>query len=708
MRSSIPLLATALVALAAAASAAPTERFEIDLAGDFARGDITTSTLTLDGRLAPPLKRERLALLPDAQVVWDIATIGDRRLIATGHEGVLYEQRGSGEAKVLKDFDEAGLYTIHVDRKGRLLAAPSPGGRVYTVAEDGKAEEVATTGAGTVWDMLDVEGGILLATGPKAAIVRLGDDMTTSTLVQFPDTLNVLSLAAIPGSTDVLAGLQGPGMVARVAPDGTWRVLVDVEQEEVRRVAVMKDGSFVAAVNGVRSPGERFLQPGGGPTTGGNQKPRPESFLVRVRPSGFVEEWWTSPESPIHDIAVQPDGRILVAAGERGNLFEVSPTGETEMRGVTDEKHLTRLAPAGDGSILVGTAAEAALLKVTPGASGPGIYESEVLDAKGSTRWSRVRGVVAAGDGAVRIATRSGNTAKPGDAWSAWSAAEDFSAGEHIIRSPMGRFLQFRIELDPPAAPRGEVPTVDVVRVFHVRENVAPTIRELNVQVAGAVSAAPPPQASPRPGGVPPRPGPGGPGGDPRGGGGNQQGGGAGDITISWNAADPNNDELRYAVFLRPVAADRWLLVKEDLAENRLVLPAREVPDGEYRVRVVASDRLGNEPGAALEASRESNPFVVDYNPPAVIVLSVQRQDSDKVAIRVRIEDSVSLLASARWRSGFGNWSPLVPEDGALDQRSETFAFVVDDKAGLDRNDLVTVVATDEAGNTVVARIPLD
>ena len=57
------------------------------------------------------------------------------------------------------------------------------------------------------------------------------------------------------------------------------------------------------------------------------------------------------------------------------------------------------------------------------GANAEGTYESPVLDAKAVSTWGRIWW---ASTGDVQLQTRSGNTEKPNETWSAWSAAQRF------------------------------------------------------------------------------------------------------------------------------------------------------------------------------------------------------------------------------------------------------------------------------------------
>lgn len=691
MHRSLRLLLTTMIPLAVApiAPAVQTEVFLDDAVEDFAQGDFTTGTLTYRGTVLPPLKRTHIAEI-DAPIIWDIVEIDGTRYAATGHEARLFRQSGDNPPELAQDFEETAIFSLLATEDGALLVGASPGGTIYRMAGEEEPTQHADTGAQVVWDMVHEESNVLVATGSPATIVRIADDGTTDTLATFDFALNVLDLAVHAESGDVIAATQGPGRVARVSADGDITILVDPEQEEVRRVAILPDGSVIGAVNGERSPGEKLLErvPDGARRQG-NQKPRPESFIVRIEPDGMVREWWTSPESPIHDVYTREDGSVIVAAGTRGNLFLVEPNGETTHLGLAKQRHVTRLAPAADGRLLAATALDGALYEIDSDTYGEGLFDSRVFDAKGTVNWGRLRGTVTTGDGALRISTRSGNTKEPDDTWNEWTEEQDFNQGEAIVRSPVSRFLQYRLHFTVSEAPRAVPPEVDLVRVFHTRPNEAPRVRA--VQVAPPASKpGPPPSAIPPTGRVF-----GFPFSNPE------------VLEVTWTQEDPNGDPLIAALYLRSTTDAQWTLVEEELLEAKYPLLTRGLPDGEYRARVVVNDVLFNLADESLEAEATSPLFLIDNTAPAIIVLAVLRESDEEVSVRFRAEDTASLVSGAAWRAGFGDWQLLVPEDGALDQKSETFTFKITGEAA-QRDAFVTVVAVDEKGNAVLEKITLE
>ena len=76
-------------------------------------------------------------------------------------------------------------------------------------------------------------------------------------------------------------------------------------------------------------------------------------------------------------------------------------------------------------------------------------------------------------------------------------------------------------------------------------------------------------------------------------------------VGARWLASDPNGDPMIYTVEIRGVNETQWKLLKDKVAEKYLSWDSTAFPDGEYRLRVTASDAPGNPPGEALTRDGE-------------------------------------------------------------------------------------------------------
>jgi hypothetical protein len=688
-----------------------TEVFIDEMPTDFSNGDLTTSTLTWDGKIVPPFRREKLATLDQVDVVWDMVQIGKNRFLGTGHEGQLFEQSGTDDAVLRHDFEETALFALSEGPNGSLLVGASPGGIVYQLKDDKEAEVFAETGTEMIWDLMAEKNSWLVATGTPASVLRVDDEGTTSTLAALDFVENVLDLEYDAKREAVIAATQGPGLVASIDADGKVTVLMDPQQEEVRRVAILPDGSVLGAVNGKRSKGNDALQrangSGGsmpgmdmamamGMAGGGGDNAKPASFVVRIYPDGHVEEWWVSPETPIHDLYAHENGSVFVSAGEQGKLFEVTARGKTNQLGLADEQFLTRLAPIGAGAVLAGTGMKAALFELNFSYFGKGIYESRVFDGKGTVDWKRVWAMATPGEGTLRLSTRSGNVLKPDETWYPWTEPVDFAEAVIECKSPVARYFQYRVEMETPYGVVKTPPTVEQVKVFYTRPNTAPSLTDVKIGNGKKSGNSAPPMMM-----MPGMPSP-----SAMSNGSKKNGSSSHGEAISWKATDPDGDDLLYTLSLQSSGEDSWVLVEEEIKTPSFKLDANQIPDGEYRVKVEVTDAPSNQKGDERQDEDVSPLFLVDHTPPMIEVISEERVSATKVNLRIKVQDAASLVSKMTWRYAFEDEQVLLPFDKAFDQKEEDFVFTLEGDAAK-KGAFVVLLATDEKENTRIYRLEL-
>jgi hypothetical protein len=329
-----------------------------------------------------------------------------------------------------------------------------------------------------------------------------------------------------------------------------------------------------------------------------------------------------------------------------------------------------------------------------------GSYESGVKDTKLVSRWGVLawRGQMPPGT-SLEFFTRSGNSERPDQTWSDW-AGPMRSPNENPITSPPARYIQWKAVLRASAA---DSPTLDDVTVSYLNQNLPPQIRSLNVSTAGErtspagssssglaagtiISVGAQPSAAFGP--VPPTGSP------------------AGKIplTLSWQADDPNNDQLVYSLYVKATDEQEWHLLKDKLRQTNYTIDPGSLPDGKYVAKLVASDEDSNPPEMARKAELLSPPFWVDNTPPRVRVLR-QTVAAGGGEVVFEAEDSTSPLRSAETSLDGKEWKVLLSDDGVVDSRKETFTLRLPKLAAGEH--VVSVRAYDTAGNVGVGKAVL-
>ncbi|MES1211643.1 MAG: hypothetical protein ABUL63_04860, partial [Acidobacteriota bacterium] len=274
--------------------------------------------------------------------------------------------------------------------------------------------------------------------------------------------------------------------------------------------------------------------------------------------------------------------------------------------------------------------------------------------------------------------------------------------GQEISLSalPRGRYVQWRAEL---LAAAGRSPRIDGTELSYRQENLKPRIDLLSALEAGQilVPATFNPSSQVYEPAHPNRDGifttPGAPADED---GRTKVLWKQGFRTLRWSAADPNDDTLVYDLSFRPADAGAkadWLKVTDELKEPYYSFDSTALPDGVYRFRLRASDRLANEPETSLAAERVSDPVVNDHTPPVLVEVKgeVKREgQGDENRLRVTVRDALSPLREVVYSLDAQEWKPAEAADGLIDGQSETVVI-----PGARKGGLVLLRATDAAYN---------
>jgi hypothetical protein len=148
-------------------------------------------------------------------------------------------------------------------------------------------------------------------------------------------------------------------------------------------------------------------------------------------------------------------------------------------------------------------------------------------------------------------------------------------------------------------------------------------------------------------------------------------------IGARWAASDENGDVLLYTIHIRGVKETGWKLLKDKVREKYLSWDSTAFPDGEYRLRVTASDLPGNPPDQALTSERESEVLLIDNTPPRISGLSAARNGA-KLNVRWRAVDALSVVSKAEYSVDGGDWLLTSPTSKLSDSRELTYDLALD------------------------------
>jgi hypothetical protein len=171
-------------------------------------------------------------------------------------------------------------------------------------------------------------------------------------------------------------------------------------------------------------------------------------------------------------------------------------------------------------------------------------------------------------------------------------------------------------------------------------------------------------------------------------------------IGARWAASDPNGDPLVYTVEIRGTGETEWKLLKDKVTERYFSWDSTTWPDGEYRVRVTASDAPGNPPAEALTARLEGSPFFIDNTPPKIAALSSVRAGG-KLQVKWHAADALNNIAKAEYSLDGGEWKVAAPVTRLSDAPELDYELSLDAGPG---EHTVAVRVEDDYGNQAVEK----
>jgi sugar lactone lactonase YvrE len=692
-------LALLVIAAAPGSRAAHTRTWVQTDYEDFEKGVLKNLSLRSDGRLTlAPRSEERFD--STSAYLWALAQDSKGNLYTGGGPGAkLYRVSPKGEKKTLAEFEALEIHAIAVDSKDRVFAATSPDGKIYRVAADGKSEVFYDPKCKYIWAMVfSPQGDLFVATGDHGEVHRVSPDGKGKVFFKSDET-HVRSLT-LDGKGNLIAGTEPGGLVLRISPTGEGFVLYDMAKREITSVAVAKDGSIYAA--GVGSPSAAPSVPAPPPTPApapaapamNPNQPRvtaaapPPSLAVsgtapiaggsdvyRIHPDGHPQKVFSAAQEIVYAIGFETEGRALIGTGNKGYIYRLDSDGLYTAWLNVGPTQVTAFAPGRDGKIYAATGNVGKVYEVGPGPAAEGSIESDVFDAGLFSLWGRVSFKGTLHGGRIAIRTRSGNLDHPEKNWSEWSDAISSSDGARTT-SPASRFFQWKATLSS----AGGSPQLDAIEVAYLARNVAPRLEEIEVTPANYRFPAPSlPSGPSQTLSLPPL---------------GKRARTASSVSLDtgtpsmqfakgaigarWNAIDENGDAMIYSVHIRGMKESEWKLLKEKVRERHLSWDSTAFPDGEYQIRVTASDLPGNTKEDALEASLESDPFLIDNTPPRISGLTAAPAGR-KLAIRWKAVDALSVISKAEYSLDGGEWTLVTPVGKLSDSLSLDYDLTLDD-----------------------------
>ena len=678
--------------------------------------------------------------------VWSITAGKDGRIFAgTGSPAAVLRLSQQRDEKPFTLFEtrDLSVQALRFGPDGSLYAATVPGGKVYKLNPDAatkldeatapvvfdaaKGDEAAASQTKPdpaapsaeshyIWDLtFDSAGRLYIATGNPGAVYRvdLAKSGAAPELFFKSDEAHIRTLAW-DAKGNLIAGSDGSGLVYRIDPHGKGYVLFEAPRREVTSIASSADGTIYAACVGDKSHNPLPPLPVQGMATVTITLVQPQS-LQAANTSASVPEGteiyalsegqaprllWSGKDEIVYALAIRSGG-LLALSGNRGRIFRIQyDGGYADIAHLQAQQGLSLAAAPGSEGLLIGTGNTGKVYLLGPAETHE--YASDVLDAGAFARFGRVE--VEPGSSGYEILTRTGNVEQPVRGWSDWQLLKG-----DLVASPPGRFLQWKAVLHT-----GGV--LGSVGVNYLPVNSAPVVDDLVVVPGARLNPQTPASSSQTINITFPSP--------------SQSSTVTFDtsasnplqatkdrtaVTVRWSAHDDDGDTLVYSLYLRGDGDTGWWPLKKKIKEEAYSFDATLIPDGGYRIKVVASDAPSHTPGDALTGEKVSDRFEIDTTPPTIANLKAAGQPAEckttpcskPFLVTFDAEDSYSPIARAQYSLDAGPWQYIDPAGLLSDSRREHYEFriSVDVEGGKIGEHLITVRAYDRFDNVGVAKM---
>ena len=649
--------------------------------------------ITSDGHLVAGPESKLIYTTPSTYV-WSVAADHEgNTYLATGTPATVLKVTPDGKSTRLFSTKDLTVQAVSVGPDGSIYAAVLPSGKVYKLdpqAAD-RTEDNATVvfdPATTeekpkyVWDLaFGSDGRLYIAAGGPAGIYRVAPGAKPELFFK-SDEQHIRTLT-FDASGNLIAGSDGTGLVYRIDKTGKGYVLFDAPKREITSVVAAPNGAVYAASVGEKGRSNlpplpvtgtatvtatiTIVQPGSVQAFSGNTLVPDGSEIYEIAPNGAPHKLWANRDDIVYALRWTSEG-LLAATGNRGRVYRIQDSGEYSDIAHLDASQATGFADSSRG-LYIGTANTGKVYLMSHSAAPSGTYTSDVFDAGVFAQWGRAEIDTGAGANARNFdfSARAGNVDNPQRAWSDWKKV---TPNVGSLGLDPARFVQWKADLHGGA-------DIASVGINYLPVNVAPVVDEIVVvpgaRVNPAGMALPQPQATTitfpaqqnpniisfgQEPGREPLPA--------------QKDKNA--VTVRWLAHDENGDDLIFSVYYRGDGEQNWQLLKDKITDRYLSFDGGLLPDGPYRLKIIASDAPSHNPGEALTGEKLSDRFVIDTTPPVVTDLAAKFVNG-KIHVTLTATDAATPIAHAEYSVDAGPWQYVEPVGKISDSLTEHFEF---------------------------------
>ncbi len=177
---------------------------------------------------------------------------------------------------------------------------------------------------------------------------------------------------------NIFAAAGAPSRVYRITPEGAVSVVLAPGELQVQALVVDKNGTIYAAT----SPDGRVYRIDRKPTSAKSVPPTAPANQAANAPQTTLDPEYTSsvyfePKTKyIWALALDNDGRLYVATGDRGEIFRVNRDGTSSVFFKSDDAHIRAIAFDPNGNLIAGSDGSGLIYRISPNGEGFVLYSA--------------------------------------------------------------------------------------------------------------------------------------------------------------------------------------------------------------------------------------------------------------------------------------------------------------------------------------------
>ncbi|GAH36853.1 unnamed protein product, partial [marine sediment metagenome] len=305
---------------------------------------------------------------------------------------------------------------------------------------------------------------------------------------------------------DLFAGSGGKGLLYRISKAKKASILFESPHEEIKSIALDKEGNIYAAASGVVIKPKQEETPVSliretavtvSPSTPGTKEVlslvrKQPSALYKIDKQGIAKRLWHSSEELIYSLLWnEKEGKLIFGTGDKGRIYSIDKDEKISLV-VQKKSELVYLLLPYDSKIYFLSNNPSDLSIFYPTQRFSGEYLSRVMDTRTISSWGRIEWEATIPSGStLQFQTRSGNSSNANKTWSNWSPPYQKKQGEQAL-SPRARYIQFKVMFKTQSGKRS--PLLQKVSLFYLQANVAPVIKKIEVLPPNEIYLKPPEQ----------------------------------------------------------------------------------------------------------------------------------------------------------------------------------------------------------------------